>query len=146
MQKPLAAFAISLFLSMGFTYLPYARFGAFSLFSVTFSEAIPIFTLISMLFNLVLLAVVFGVFYFLADRFNMCASKSTVIALLLGVIFGSTIFNLLSINPQYYNAYTSIIFASSSFGGVFEFFLPSVIALLFVELKHEQANRAFPPS
>ena len=131
---------------MGFTYLSSSRFGAFSLFSVTLYEAIPIFTLSSMLFNLVLLAVVFGVFYFLADRFNMRASKSTVIALLLGVIFGSAINDLLVISPQYYNMYTSIIVASSSFGGIFEFFLPSIIALLFVELKHEQANRAFPPS
>jgi hypothetical protein len=143
MQKPLAAFAISFFLSMGFTYLSFDT-RLFTLFSVT--EPIPIFTLSSMLFNLVLLAVVFGVFYFLADKFNMRASKSTVVALLIGVIFGSAINDLLSISPQYYNTYTSIIVASSSVGGVFEFFLPSIIALLFVELKHEQANRAFTPS
>lgn len=146
MKETLAAFAVSFVLSLGLTWLSDERFGFATLFSVSLSEAIPFFTVTGMLFSLVLLAVFFGVFYFLADKFKMRASRPTILALLLGVVIGSGFYILLSVSPQYYNTYTLIFAAGSSFGAVFEFFLPSVIALLFVELKHEQANRVFPPS
>jgi hypothetical protein len=146
MKEALAAFAVSFGLSLGLVWLSYERFGFATLFSVSLSEAIPFFDVTGMLFDLVLLAVFFGVFYFLAIKFKMRASRPTVLALLLGVVLGSGFNNLLFISPQYYNTFTLIFIASSSFEAVFEFFLPSVIALLFVELKHEQANRTFPPS
>lgn len=141
MKKTLAVFAISFVLSLGLVWLSYERFSFAPLLSVSLSETIPLFTVVGMLSNLVVVAVFFGVFYVLADKFKMRGSKPTVLALLLGVVLGSGFYIPLSISPRYYNSYTLIFAASISFGAVFEFFLPSLIALLFLELnRNRQAN------
>lgn len=140
MQKSLAAFAISFVLSLGFTSLSVA---------VTLFEANPFFTLNSMPFELVTLAVSFGVFYFLANKYKMRASKSTVLAVLLGVILGpAALINLIAISSlpraSLFGIYLLDSLSSWSVG-VFSFFLPSIIALLFVELKqNNQANSQQP--
>lgn len=144
-KEAMAAFAVSFVLSLGLTWLGNERFAFGNLVCLTL-EAIPFFTAFAMLFALMFVAIFFVIFYFLAAKFKMRASKPTVLALLLGVILGSGFNILLFTSPQYYNTITLIIAASSSFGAVFEFFLPSVLALLFVELKHEQANKAFSPT
>jgi hypothetical protein len=141
LAKPLAAFAVSFVLSAGITWLSFYRFGFTTLFSVSLFEAIQFFAVIDMLFTLVGVAVFFGVFYFLADRYKMQASRSTVLALLLGVIFGSALYNLTLMSPEYFGSYL-LFSASSSFGGIFEFFLPSVIALLFIELRQNRSTAA----
>jgi heme/copper-type cytochrome/quinol oxidase subunit 4 len=138
-QKPLAAFAISFALSMGFTYLSFA---------VTLYEAIPFFTLNSMLFDLLTFAVFFGVFYFLADKYKMRASKSTVLALLLGVILGPEaliyLIGMSSLSPSLLGI--NLLYSlSASIPGIFNFSLPSIIALLFVELRQNRSANGQQP-
>jgi cellobiose-specific phosphotransferase system component IIC len=141
MQKPLAAFAISLVLSIGFTQLSLA---------VTLSEPNSFFRLSSMLFGLVTLAVFFGVFYFLADKYKMRALKSTVLALLLGVIFGPALIYLIEIEMSspslsLFGIFLLYSLSLSSFPGIFNFFLPSIIALLFVELRQSRSANGQQP-
>jgi hypothetical protein len=134
MQKPLAVFAVSFLLSLGFASLSFAS---------TLYLDTPFFALNSWLFGLVTLAVFFSVFYFLAYKYKIRALKSTVLALLLGYILGPAAFiNLLAISslphPSLYGTYLLESLSVSSLG-FFNFFLPSVIALLFVEVKQSRS-------
>jgi len=147
MRKPPVAFAVSFLLSLAFTWVSFYRFGFTTLISTQPFEAIAFFGLVDMLFTLVTVAVFFGVFYFLGDRYKMKALKSTVLALFIGVAFGSALFNLIemsSLSSSLFGAYITYS-ASASFGGIFEFFLPSITALLFVELRQNRSANAQKP-
>jgi uncharacterized membrane protein len=142
LKKSLIAFVVAFALSIILTFLPlFTRAELSMVFQSSIAESISYGTLISTFFSLVGLAVFFVVFYFLANRSKILAVKSTVVALLLGVILGSAILDLLLIVP--YRTYLEVYLnfaVSSSVSGVFQFFLPALTALLLAELREKKAN------
>jgi hypothetical protein len=87
------------------------------------------------------------VFYVLAKRNKIKAEKATCLVTLLGVVLGSLIPYLFSIVTYLTDIvlYLSII-AGSLVSSVFQFFLPALIALLFVELKEKTIKDSFSTS
>ena len=138
MKKYPIAFVVAFALSVGFAFLYLVTQSAVSNSvspDITYGFQ-AIFTLISIFLSLLGFAVFFSVFYFLAKRTKMVAVKSTVLAMLLGVLLGSAIPYIPSIvtYPAYLVLYLSIA-GGSLLSGAFQYFLPALTALLFVELR-----------
>ena len=103
---------------------------------------------IAIALNLACLGVFFGAFYFLGKN-HITASKSTVLAMIIGVIMGSAIMYPLilvtssSISFGYY-----LTMLGGLVTAVFQCFLPALTALLFVELrqKTQKAVEEIPPN
>lgn len=139
----IAAFA----LSVGFAFLSIVTQVAISN-SGLFNSANgfqSIFALSGMFVDLGGLAVFFTVFYFIAKNAKIQAAKSITIALLLGVFVGSVIPYLVSIvtYQTYLALYLSLV-AGSLASSVFLYFLPSVTAMLFVELREKKSKNNLP--
>ncbi len=138
MKKYPIAFVVAFALSVGFAFLYLVTQSAVSNFVSPDSTYMyqAIFTLISIILSLLGFAVFFSVFYFLAKRTKMVAAKSTISAVLLGVLLGSAIPYLISIvtYPTYLVLYLSIA-GSSLLSKAFQYFLPALTGLLFVELR-----------
>lgn len=81
----------------------------------------------------------FGVFYFLANNGTIQVMKSTVIAILVGTMLGPAIFYLVNIflYQTLIGVYISLA-ASFAVTAVFQFFLPALTALMYVELREKQ--------
>lgn len=100
-----------------------------------------IFTLGSFIVDLGGLALFFAVFYFIAKTTKIRAVKSTTVALILGVLLGSSIPHLLSIVTYhtYLAVYVSIV-AGSLLSSIFLYFLPALTAIMFVELREKKSD------
>ena len=142
MKKSLLAFIVALVLSVGFTFLSFAvRASLMVLLQSSIAESLSIDTLLGICLSLVGLAAFFVVFYFLANHSKIKAVKSTIIAILLGVTLGPAILYLL--NVFLYRSQMVVYLnmaAGSALSGVFQFFLPALTALLFVELREKKSN------
>jgi hypothetical protein len=141
-KKSVIAFIVAFGLSIGFTLLSLAIRASFSIeLQSSIAESLSINTLLGIFTSLVGLAGFFVVFYFLANNNKILAVKSTIIAILLGVTLGSAILFLLNI--FLYSSYVVIYLnnaAGSAVTSVFQFFLPALTALMFVELKEKKTN------
>ena len=142
MKKSLIAFIAAFALSIGFTFLPLVTRASLSVvLQSNIAESLSINTLLSIFFSLIGLAVFFAIFYFLANNYKILALKSTIIAVLLGVTLGPAILYLLNIflYRSYLDLYLSMA-AGSAVSSVFQFFLPALTALLFVELREKKSS------
>jgi len=140
MKKALIVFMISFALSIGFTYVSLFARASFLIFETNFSANVSVDHLIGIFVSLAGFAMFFGVFYFLADNGKVQVMKSTVIAILLGTMLGPAIFYLVNIflYLTLIGVYISLA-ASSAVTAVFQFFLPALTALMYVELREKQA-------
>jgi len=139
-KKSLLVFCVALALSIGFTFLLLLMRAVFSVaLQSNIAESLSVSTLINAFVDLLGLAVFFVVFYFMAKVNKISAVKSTITAMLLGVILGSAILYLVSM-PIYRT--TPIVYlnfaANSSLFNVFGLFLPALAALLFAELREKK--------
>ncbi|MGE5574784.1 MAG: hypothetical protein ACM3UL_01490 [Ignavibacteria bacterium] len=134
MKKSLIVFIVAFGLSIALTFLPLVPKTVVSQSSI--AGSISVNTLFSLFFGLVGLALFFAVFYFLANNNKIPVSKSTIIALLLGVTIGSAIVYLLNVflYQSYVGLYLSMA-VNSSVSGVFQFFFPALTALMYAELR-----------
>ena len=137
-EKSLIVFVIAFALSIALTFLPLVPRTVVSQSNI---GSIPINTLFSLFFGLIGLALFFAIFYYLANNNKILASKSTIIALLLGVTIGSAIVYLLNIflYQSYLGLYLSMA-VNSSISGVFQFFFPALTALIYAELKTKRST------
>ena len=88
---------------------------------------------------------VFASFYFLAKKGKIKVEKTTVLALIFGLLFGN-IFNQLSFDFQNNLFFlTSDIFNYLNYlsGNLFFLFFPALAAFLFVELREKKTNSSF---
>ena len=142
MKKSVIAFIVAFSLSIGFTLLSLAIRASFSIaLQSRLAESLSINTLLGIFSSLVGLAGFFVVFYFLANNNKILAVKSTIMAILLGVTLGSAILFLLNI--FLYSSYV-VIYLNNAVGyavtSVFQFFLPALTAIMFVELREKKTN------
>jgi len=140
MKKSLIVFIISFALSIGFTYVSLFARASFLIFDTNFSANVSVDHLISIFISLAGLAMFFSVFYFLANNSKIRVMKSTVTAMLLGTMLGPAILYLVNIffYPTLFGVYLSLA-ASFAVTAVFQFFLPALTALMYVELREKQA-------
>jgi len=148
-EKSLIAFVVTFALSIGFIFLSLAARIALSNSSL-FNNVVDfqtVFTLANLFLSLGGFALFFAVFYVLAKRNKIKAEKATCLVALLGVILGTLIPYLFSIVTYLTDIvlYLSLV-AGSLVSSVFQFFLPALIALLFVELKEKTVNDNFSTS
>jgi len=141
-KKSVIAFIVAFSLSIGFTLLSLAIRASFSIaLQSRLAESLSINTLLGIFSSLVGLAGFFVVFYFLANNNKILAVKSTIMAILLGVTLGSAILFLLNI--FLYSSYV-VIYLNNAVGyavtSVFQFFLPALTAIMFVELREKKTN------
>jgi hypothetical protein len=139
MKKSLIAFMISFVLSIGFTYVSLLARASLLIFETNFSANVTVDHLIGIFVSLAGFAMFFGVFYFLANNGKVQVMKSTVIAILLGTMLGPAIFYLVNIflYQTLLGVYISLA-ASSAVTAVFQFFLPALTALMYVELREKK--------
>ena len=142
MKKSPIAFIVAFALSIGLTLLSLATRATLSVaLQSNIAESLSINTLLGVFSSLIGLAIFFIAFYFLANNNKIIAVKSTIIAILLGVTLGPAILYLLNI--FLYNAYLGTYLSmavGSAVSSVFQFFLPALTALLFVELREKKVN------
>jgi hypothetical protein len=149
MKKSLIAFVVAFVLSIGVTILTFAvRVSLVFLLQSNVAESLSIVTLLDLSFSLVGLAVFFVVFYSLAKKVKITASKLTIISILLGVILGPITANFITLYSFAVVAHAEVaaaplllsLAAVSSVSNVFQFFLPALTALLFAELRERKLN------
>jgi len=142
MKKSLLSFCSAFALAIAFSLLSLISNVSLSvLLSGNISLSLANSTLITIFFSLGELAVFFGVFYFLAENYKITAMKTTVIAILLGAMLAPVVLYLP--NTVFYQPYSSIyisLAAGSAISSIFQFFLPALTALLFVELRKNKSN------
>jgi uncharacterized protein YacL len=148
-KKSIIAFVAAFGLSIGLIFLSLAVRIALSNSSL-FNNAVDfqtVFTLANLFLSLGGFALFFAVFYVLAKRNKIKAEKATCLVTLFGVILGSLIPYLFSIVTYLTNIvlYLSLV-AGSLVSSFFQFFLPALIALLFVELKEKTVKDSFSTS
>lgn len=142
LKKPLIAFVTAFAITIGFTSIPTAIYTVFSNVSLSSSNAGFDFMLLETLIISALylsgLGVCFVVFYFLATRIKIVATKSTTIAVLLGTILGPTIYlGVINAYDLHLVLYLSN-FISTAVSSIFYYFLPALTALLFVGIKEKK--------
>ena len=139
MKIALLVFVVAFSLSIALTILPLAGSTIFP--TGPLIETIAITSAIHIFFTLIGLASFFAIFYFLAIHFKIKASKTTIIALFLGVILGPESLMLLDI-LLYGNTsgIYSVVATVSAVSGVFQFFFPALSAILFAELKEKRSS------
>ena len=147
MKKSLILFMISFALSLGFTFVSLFARATFLVYGTNFSANVSVDHLNSIFVSLAGLAMFFSVFYFLAKNSKIQVTKSTVTALLLGIMLGPAIFYVVNIflYQSIIGVYLSLA-ASSAVTAVFQFFLPALTALMYVELREKQAINKLEPS
>jgi hypothetical protein len=130
---------VSFALSIGFTFISIFARASFSIsMENNFVSNNLVLNLISIFISLAGLAVFFSVFYFLANNNKGQVMKSTVIAILLGAMLGPAIFYLGNIFLyQNLGIYISLA-VGSAVSAIFQFFLPALTALMYVELRDKQ--------
>jgi hypothetical protein len=145
-------------LSIGLTLLYFVKAIVFSYFidGVVNTAYSTVSSIISTLFNLLGIALFFGVFYLITNRRKIIVMKPTVLALLFGVILGTSI-------PYMFTSVLNLVGhggSSGNFLGVFAlylfqiigsfvygfslYFFPALAALLFVELREKKSNQNLP--
>lgn len=145
MKRPILVFFISFALTIGLEFLniTYLALTAPLLESTleNFEDIFAIRTLLNSAFLTLGFFVFFIVFYFIAKKYKIFATKQIVIASLLGVILGPAVYSLADI---LFRSSTSLSASSVSTAvaivfvpvfHVFQLFLPALVALLLVELK-----------
>jgi hypothetical protein len=139
MKKSLIVFFVTFGLSIALTFLPLAASTIVPQGSI--AESISTRSVLNLFLSLIGLSLFFTIFYILANNYKIIASKSTIIALLLGVILGSATVYLPNIflYPSYYGLYLGM-FTNSSMAAVLGFYFPALTALLFVELKEKRSS------
>ena len=111
-KKNLIAFIIAFALSIGFTLLSLVTRASLSVvLQSDVAVSLSINTLLNIFFSLIGLALFFAVFYFLANNNKIKAVKSTIIAILLGVMLGPAILYLLNIFLYRFYLYTYLSLA-----------------------------------
>ncbi len=143
-KKSLIAFLVAFALSIVFTLLPLIARASFSVeLQSDILESLSLNTWLGLFFSLLGLSVFFVVFYFLANNNKMLASKSTTIAMLLGVTLGPALLYLLNIFLYrfYLDLYLNLA-AGAAVSGVFSFFLPALIALMYAELRERKSSNS----
>ena len=139
MKKSLLVFVVAFGLSIALTFLPLA--GSTIVSPGDIARTISTSSALNLFFSLIGLALFFAIFYFLANNYKITASKSTIIASLLGIILGSAIVHLPNIFLySYYFGFYLSMFINSSIAAVLGFFFPALTALLFSELKEKRSN------
>jgi hypothetical protein len=141
MKKSLIILMISFALSIGFTFISIFARASFSIsMENNFVSNNLILNLISIFVSLAGLAMFFSVFYFLANNSKIQVMKSTVTAILLGTMLGPALFYFINIflYQTLLGVYISLA-ASSAVSAIFQFFLPALTALMYVELREKQA-------
>jgi hypothetical protein len=158
-KNNLLAFIVAFAVSLGLTLLSWVRVAAYSMFvsNARTSEFSIIFNVTGSLLSLFGLAIVFGVFYFLANKSKITVTKPTTLALLTGFLLGSSILYMCFF-VYYFFVYGSThsgdqIFlllenyldqiGSSFVAGLWHFF-PAMTALLYVKLKEKKSNQTPP--
>ena len=144
MKKSLIAFLAAFALSIVFTLLPLIARASFSVeLQTDILESLFVNTWLGLFFSLLGLSVFFVVFYFLANNNKMLASKSTTIAMLLGVTLGPALLYLLNIFLYrfYLGLYLNLA-AGAAVSGVFMFFLPALTALMYAELRERKSSNS----
>jgi hypothetical protein len=158
MKKNLLVFMVAFALSIGLTLLYFVKAIVFSYLidGIVNTVYSTISTTISTLFNLFGIALFFGVFYLITNRRKITVIKSTVLALLFGVILGTSI-------PYMFTSVLNLVGYASSSGdflrvfalylfqiigsfvyGFSIYFFPALAALLFVELREKKSNQNLP--
>ncbi len=147
MKKSLILFMISFALSIGFTFVSLFARASVLVFGTNFSANVSVDHLVGIFVSLAGLAMFFSVFYFLAKNSKIQVMKSTVTAILLGTMLGPAIFYVVNIflYQSIIGVYLSLA-ASSAVTAVFQFFLPALTALMYVELREKQAINKLEPS
>jgi hypothetical protein len=139
MKKTLGVFIIAFALSVGLTLLQLVP--GIMVSQSNIAESVSINAIFNLFSGLVGIVVFFAIFYLLANNKKIPVTKSTIIALLLGVIVGSAF--LLLLNIFLYRPYLGLYLGmatDSSVSGVFRFFFPALTALLFVELRAKKSS------
>lgn len=138
MKKPIVTFTVALLLSVIATFIS----PLFRLYdnSANIANYILDNTMISIVRILITLSLFFGVFYFLASKRKIRAVKFTAISIIAGVLLGSAIVYMSNI-LLYGQFITYLALTVGAFiTAIIEYFFPSIIALMFVELKDKRAN------
>ncbi len=149
MTKSLIAFVVAFMLAALFSFLSLASRLTLiaSLAPNDFLGLGALNNAIAIALNLACLGVFFGAFYFLATK-HITASKSTVLAMIIGVIMGSAIMYpliLVSSSSISFGYYLTML--GGLVTAVFQCFLPALTALLFVELRQKtQKVEEIPPN
>jgi hypothetical protein len=142
MKNSLLSFVCAFALAAAFTLLSLISRASLSvLLTGNVIESLSNNTLLSILLSLLGLAIFFGVFYFLGENFKIYATKSTVLASLLGVMLAPAF--LYIFNIFLYQPYSDIYFAlaaGSAVSGIFQFFFPALTGLLFAELRKSKST------
>jgi hypothetical protein len=144
MKKPLLVFAAAIGVSfiLFLAQILRSHLTTFSYPYLTYPFwALVSYTLINFL---IVLPAVFAQFYFLARKGKIKAEKTTVLALILGLLVGN-IFNQLSFDFQVNSFFlTSDIFNYLNYlsANLFFLFFPAIVAFLFVELRENKQNTA----
>ncbi len=131
MNKSLLAFAVAFGLSLGFSLVSLVVRGALLTFATPTNILIAVSGLVAF----------FGAFYLLAHETKTYASKSTALAVLLGVLLGPLI--PITVNPASPVLYLTII-GGSMISGVILFFLPATAALLYAEWRTKKSSSSLP--
>ncbi len=144
LKKSLLTFVIAFALSIGLTIVALiARASSLMFFENDFNGSVLANNIFSILISLVGLAVFFATYYFLANNNKVQAVKPVVIATLLGVMLGPAIFYSLNVFLYPLNsAFYLETAAGSAVTAIFQFFLPALTALLFVELREKKSNNS----
>ena len=141
MKKSLTVFAVAVGLTVLSIFLGVIRSVLFSLSQYNLGMA----AVSSLLFSLVDICVVFGLFFFLGKRTKIKVSKSITLALLVAVLIGTLIFVLpigsysLPFGVTFLEEYFYIL-TDSVIGSFLQVFFPALAALLFAELREKNSN------
>lgn len=134
MKKALSAFLVAFGLTVAISALRLiGGVPALSLFLTSYSTASNV------IITIVGIVLFFAAFYLLANRTQISANKVTIIALLAGVLLGSSVSVILLWTPSVL-VYFSAILWSALFFGVIQYFLPGLIGLLFADFRRKKAD------
>jgi hypothetical protein len=139
MKKTLGVFIIAFALSIGLTFLQLVPLTMIS--NSNIAESVSLNAIFNLFSASIGILVFFSIFYLLANNKKIPVTKSTIIALLLGVILGSAF--LLLLNIFLYRPFLGLYLGmatDSSVSGVFRFFFPALTAFLFVELRAKKSS------
>jgi len=145
LKRPILIFLISFALAIGLEFLKIAYLALTTpLLEGTLENFEDIFAIRTLL-NFAILAlgffVFFIVFYFIAKKYKIFATKPIVTASLLGVIVGPAVFYLAGIllrsstSLSVSSVFTAIAIIAEAGLLVFQLFFPALVALLLAELK-----------
>jgi hypothetical protein len=140
MKESLLAFFVALGLTIACTVLKLivSTTSTLSFFLLTFTN-LPTITV-----TLLVIGLFFGVFYLLANTTNLVASKSTTLAIFLGITIGGfvSVFLFWTGSPLF----PASVYASFITNSFILYFFPSLTSLLLVELRNKKQQSLTQPT